>query len=482
MRNAMNAMLQIVTRNVWRWFLSGALVVCLLAQLLAQEKHLVEAEVYTTASSTGQLMANEGFRAFETLAQPDENYPTVMLDGTRTFQTVEGFGGAFTDAASSVFASLPEESQQEFLRACFDPVHGSGYTLCRTTINSCDYSDSMYTYDDIEGDANLAHFTIAHELRYRIPLIKKAEEIAGGHLRLFASPWSPPAWMKTNGDMLHGGKLKPQYFQTWADYFVKYIKAYAGEGIPIWGVTVQNEPMAVQVWESCIYTADEEKNFVRDFMGPTFRRDSLGDVKIMIWDHNRGIMYQRAQAAYEDPEASKYIWGTAFHWYVGEHFDNVRMVHDAYPDKKLLFTEGSTGGSWESAYRLARNVINDLNNWSNGWVFWNLLLNHSGGPRHAGGLEGSNIISVDSAGSKVVFNPPFYVFEQFSKFIRPGARRIACTSNDDDILATAFLNPDGKVAAVIFNTKSCDKIFQLWIDGKVLKKTLPADGVVSIVF
>ncbi len=480
----MNPMFETVQGSLSRWSLSGALVVSLLVPLYGQEKRPEEAEVYTTAGSTGQLMANEGFRAFETLAQPDENYPTVMLDMTRTFQTVEGFGGAFTDAAASVFASLPEKSQQEFLRACFDPVHGSGYTLCRTTINSCDYSDSMYTYDDIEGDADLTHFTIAHELRYRIPLIRRAEEIAGGggHLRLFASPWSPPAWMKTNGDMLHGGKLKPQYFQTWADYFVKYIKAYAGEGIPIWGVTVQNEPMAVQVWESCVYTADEEKNFVRDFMGPTFRKDGLGDVKIMIWDHNRGIMYQRAQAAYEDPESSKYIWGTAFHWYVGEHFENVRMVHDAFPDKKLLFTEGSTGGSWASAYRLARNVINDLNNWANGWVFWNLLLDHSGGPRHAGGLEGSNIISVDSTGSNVVFNPPFYVFEQFSRFIRPGARRIACTSNDDDILATAFLNPGGKIAAVIFNTKSCDKIFQLWIDGKVLKKTIPADGVVSIVF
>ena len=191
-------------------------------------------------------------------------------------------------------------------------------------------------------------------------------------------------------------------------------------------------------------------------------------------------MYQRAQAAYDDPNASKYIWGTAFHWYVGEHFDNVRMVHDAFPGKKLLFTEGSTGGSWSAGYQLAKNVINDLNNWAVGWVFWNLLLDKRGGPRHAGGLEGSNIISADLDSGKVMFNPPFYIFQHFSRFIRPGAKRIACTSNNDSLIATAFLNPDGKIAAVIFNLSGCDRLFQLWIDGKALKSTIPANGIVTI--
>ena len=447
----------------------------------AQGKHYDEARVYVTAESTGQLVADEGFRAFEPLQQPDENYPTIMLDPSKTFQRIEGFGGAFTDAAASVFAKLPKDSQEEFLKACFDPTDGSGYTLCRTTINSCDYADSMYTYDDVTGDTDLRHFSIAHELKYRIPMIKRAEGIADGHLRLFASPWSPPAWMKTNGNMLYGGKLKHSYYQTWANYFVKYLKAFSAEGLPVWGVTVQNEPMATQVWESCVYTADEEKDFVRDYLGPTFRKDGLGGVKIMIWDHNRGIMYQRAQAAYEDPKASQYIWGTAFHWYVGEHFDNVRIVHDAFPDKRLLFTEGSTAGSWTAGYHLAKNVINDLNDWANGWVFWNLLLDYRGGPRHAGGLEGSNIISVDSTGTKVIFNPPFYVFEQFSKFIRPGAKRIACTSNDDDLLATAFVNPDGRIVAVIFNLRDYSKLYQVWINGQTLKKTIPPNGIATVI-
>ena len=447
-----------------------------------QQKEFQTGRVFVTAQSTNQLLADQGYRALEPLEQPDENYPTIMIDESKTFQTIEGFGGAFTDAAAVVFAKLPKESQDEFLRACFDPDSGNAYNLCRTTINSCDYSDEMYTYDDVAGDTSLAHFTIEHELKYRIPLIKRAIETAKGNLRLFASPWSPPAWMKTNGNMLYGGKLKTEYYQTWADYFVKYIKGYEKEGIPIWGVTVQNEPMAVQVWESCIYTAEEEKDFVRDHLGLTFAEDGLGKVKIMVWDHNRGIMYQRVEAAYEDPKASQYIWGTAFHWYVGEHFDNVRMVHDAFPEKRMLFTEGSVGGSWLEAHKLAENVIEDLNNWACGWVTWNLLLDQDGGPRHAGGLEGANIITADLRTGQVTFNPAYYVFGQFSRFIKPGAKRIACTSNDDDLIATAFLNIDGKIVAVIDNKKSCDKMFQLWISGKVLKGTIPGDGVITIFF
>jgi glucosylceramidase len=288
--------------------------------------------------------------------------------------------------------------------------------------------------------------------------------------------------MKTNNDMLHGGKLKPEYNQTWANYFIKYIQSYKNSGIPIWGLTVQNEAMAVQVWESCIFTADEEKDFVRDYLGPELHKNGMKDVKLMIWDHNRGIMYQRVEAAYEDPEASKYIWGTAFHWYVGNHFDNVRMVHDAYPDKMLLYTEAGMGGSWRSATNLAKNMIMDLNNWANGFVFWNLILDEENGPRHAGGLHGSNIVNADLKAGKVIYNPPHYVFGHFSRFIRPGAERLPCTSNSDDFIATAFMNPDGKIAVVILNLKDTEQIGQMWIEKKVIKFTSPANGIITLLF
>jgi glucosylceramidase len=453
-------------------------------QSYSQKRDFKEAQIFITSRDPEQLLANHGFSPFEPLEQPDENYPTIMIDVDKTFQTIEGFGGAFTDASAVTFSKLPKESQERILKANFDPIEGNGYTLCRTTIHSSDYSEEMYTYDDVAGDKDLKNFSIAHDEKYRIPFIKRALEAAKGNIKIFASPWSPPAWMKTNNEMLHGGKLKPEYSQTWADYFVKYIKAYKSAGIPIWGLTVQNEAMATQVWESCIYTAKEEKDFVRDYLGPTLEKNGLGDTKIMIWDHNRGIIYQRVEAAYEDTEASKYIWGTAFHWYVGDHFDNVRLVHDAFPDKKLLYTEAGMNGSWDSAIRIAKNMIIDLNNWCNGYTFWNMLLDQTGGPRHAGGVPSSfrsNIITADLTTGEVTFNPPHYTFGHFSRFIKPGARRIACTSSSDDFIATAFINPDGEIAVVILNLKNTENILQLWVDGKAVKLRSPAEAVITMI-
>ena len=476
----MNALKLSAGLGALRPLIVGALCCIPALPSLSQRRDYKEAEVYVTAPVPQQLQANHNFCAFEPLEQPDEDFPTIILDDSRTFQTIEGFGGAFTDAAASIFAKLPKASQEKFLTACFDPVEGNGYTLCRTTIHSCDYADGMYTYAEVPGDKDLQHFTIAHDRKDRLPFIQRAQKAAQGNLRLYASPWSPPGWMKTNGEMLHGGKLKPEYFQTWANYYVKYVKAYAAEGLPIWGLTVQNEAAATQVWESCIFTANEERDFVRDYLGPTLQKNGLGDVKLMIWDHNRGIIYQRVEAAYEDPEASKYIWGTAFHWYIGDHYDNVRIVHDAFPDKQLLFTEGAMSGTWSSAQRLAKNVITDLNNWSVGWTVWNLLLDKDGGPRHAGGAHGSTIVNADTQTGELSFNPPHYVFGHFSRFIRPGAKRVACTSNSDDFIATAFLNPDGKIAVVIANLRDHEAFFQLWIRGKALRYSSPANAVITL--
>ena len=449
---------------------------------IAQQKEYKEAQIWVTAQSTNQLLANQGFKAFEPLEQPDENYPTIFVDNDVTFQTIVGFGGAFTDAAAITFGKLPKDVQDQFLKECFDPVDGQGYSLCRTTIHSCDFSDEMYTYDDVPGDTKLEHFTIEHDMQYRIPMIKRAMEASHNNLRFFASPWSPPGWMKTNGEMKHGGKLLPRYDQTWADYFVKYVQAYDRQGIPMWGLTVQNEALAVQVWESCYFTANEEKNFVRDYLGPTLEKNGLSDIHLMIWDHNRGIMYQRAEAAYEDPEASKYIWGTAFHWYVGDHFDNVRMVHDAWPDKGLLYTEAGMRGSWQVAGNLAKNMILDLNNWANGWVFWNLLLDSDFGPRHAGGHYGPNIVNADLKTGELTYNPPHYVFGHFSKFIRPGAKRVPCTSSSDGFIATAFINPDGFMAVEILNLKDTEQMGQMWFEEKVIRFSAPAHGMITILF
>ncbi len=457
--------------------------VCFYSNTFGQKKEVTEATVYVTAQSPEDLLFKHGPQVFVPLEQPDENYPTIIVDENKTFQTIEGFGGAFTDATAVIFSKLSREQKEAFIKAHFDPVEGNGYTLCRTTIHSCDYSDEMYTYDDVKGDKGLKHFSIDHDRKDRLPLIQGALKAANGNIKIYASPWSPPAWMKTNDNMLYGGKLKPEYFQTWADYFVKYVKAYEKEGIPMWGLTVQNEALAVQVWESCIFTAEEEKDFVRDYLGPTLKKNGLSGLKLMIWDHNRGIMYQRAQVAYNDPKASQYIWGMAFHWYVGDHFDNVRMVHDAFPDKGLIYTEAGIGGSWNDAFRLTKNMIIDLNNWAQGYTYWNMLLDETGGPRHAGGLfRGSNVVTFNTRTGELIYSPTYYMFGHFSKFIKPGAKRIACTSSSDYFIATAFKNIDGKVAINILNLSDADRDFQVWVNGKVARYSSPAHAIVTMVY
>jgi glucosylceramidase len=230
--------------------------------------------VYTTADSTGLRLSLTGTPGFEPAVQPLETEICVFVNPAKTHQSFLGIGGAITDASAEVFAKLPPERQKELLTAYYDREKGIGYSLARTNINSCDFSSGSYTYIK-EGDKELKTFSIAHDQLYRIPLIKKAIEAAGGKLVLYASPWSPPAFMKDNNNMLHGGKLLPDFYQSWAGYFTKFIKAYETEGISLWGITVQNEPMATQTWESCIFTAEEERDFLKNYLGPTMQKEGL---------------------------------------------------------------------------------------------------------------------------------------------------------------------------------------------------------------
>jgi glucosylceramidase len=299
---------------------------------------------YTTAKDTDlRLRATDTLR-FKDFGQPTETEVCVFVDPAHTFHTLTGIGGALTDAAAETFAKLPKDKQQEFIKAYYDPKEGIGYTLGRTNMNSCDFSSGSYDYV-AENDKELSSFNIAHDRTYKLPLIKQALAATGGKLTLYVSPWSPPAWMKSNKDMLHGGKLLPEYRQSWANYYVKYINALEKEGIPVWGLTVQNEPMAKQIWESCIFTAEEERDFIRDYVGPTLEKAGLSNKKLIAWDHNRDLVYQRANTYLSDPAAAKYIYGIGYHWYetwTGSNmqFENLKRVAETFPDKKLIFTEG----------------------------------------------------------------------------------------------------------------------------------------------
>ncbi|HEX9151586.1 MAG TPA: glycosyl hydrolase, partial [Flavobacterium sp.] len=287
--------------------------------------------VYTTADGTNLRLTKTDNLQFTDLKQPLETQLCVFVNPGKTFQTFLGIGGAITDASAEVFAKLTKENQKEFLEAYYDKEKGIGYSIIRTNIQSCDFSSGSYTYVE-EGDTALKSFTIAHDKEFRIPLIKKAIAAAGGKATVYVSPWSPPAFMKDTKDMLRGGRLLPEFYQSWANYYVKFINSYQKEGIPVWGLTIQNEPMAKQKWESCIYTAEEERDFLKNYLGPTLKKTGLGDKKIIVWDHNRDLLAQRASTILDDPEANKYVWGIGFHWYESwsggdAMFENVGKVN-----------------------------------------------------------------------------------------------------------------------------------------------------------
>ena len=458
-----------------------------ITQSTVPEKFKVEGKqviVYTTADSTAYRLTATDTLKFKELIQPVETQVCIFTNPEKTFQTFLGIGGALTDASAETFSKIPAAKQAELLQAYYDTKKGIGYTLARTNINSCDFSSGSYSYVN-EGDKELKSFKIDHDMQFRIPFIKKAIEAAGGKLTLFVSPWSPPGYMKDNNDMLHGGKLKPEYYQSWADYYAKFINAYEKAGIPVWGMTIQNEPMATQKWESCIYTADDERDFLKNFLGPTMQKDGLGDKKIIVWDHNRDLMVQRANVIFGDPEASKYAWGMGFHWYESwtggdKMFDNVKIVHEAYPDKNLMFTEGCPESFnpamyyyWGLGEAYGRSMINDFNNGTVGWTDWNILLDETGGPNHVKNFCFAPV-HADTKTGQLIYTNSYYYIGHISKFVRPGAKRIISSANRSQLLTTAFINEDGKIAVIVMNQSKLKITYNLCIDHNAAEvKILP---------
>jgi glucosylceramidase len=448
--------------------------------------------VYTTADQTNYRLSRTDTLTFKPMGQPLETQVCVFVDPSKRFQTMLGVGGALTDASAETFAKLPPAKQREILDAYFDPNKGIGYTVARTNIHSCDFSSASYTYVD-EGDKDLKSFSIAHDRQYRIPFIKQAQATAGGKLTLFGSPWSPPAFMKSNNDMLHGGKLKPEFHQSWANYYTKFIEAYEREGIPVWGISVQNEPMATQRWESCIYTAEDERDFLKNYLGPTMQRAGLGDKKIIAWDHNRDLIYQRASTILADPKAARYVWGIGYHWYEpwsggDQMFDNVRLVHETFPDKKLFFTEGCADSfkaedlhNWRLGEMYGRSMINDFNDGAVGWTDWNVLLDEQGGPNHVGNFCFAPV-HADTRTGELIYTNSYYYIGHISKFARPGARRIAASPSRSALLSTAFVNPDGKVSVVVMNRGEQKVDYFLWVAGNAAAVSSLPHSIQTLVF
>ena len=423
----------------------------------------------------------------------DINYTVSDDDGSENqlicvfpdmeYQTVKGFGGAFTEAAASTLTKLSAKNREKVLRSYFSSEDGIGYTLGRVHINSCDFCIGNYACIP-DGDTTIEGFNIERDKQYIIPVIKAAMSY-NGNISLLASPWSPPAHMKTNGNMNRGGKLKGEYSELWAECYVRFIKAYRDEGISIRAVTVQNEPNAVQPWDSCVYTAEEERDFVKHFLGE--RMEKLG-VRILFWDHNKERTLSRARVMLNDADAAKYVSGIGVHWYSGDHFEQLDMFNRLYPDKDIIFTEGcrtsykygqsDTSGTGEM---YAHDIIGNFNNGCSAFLDWNLLLDEHGGPNHVGNFCYAPIMA-DTVNDRVIVHDSYYYIGHFSKYVMPGAKRIGSSRYTDAIETVSFKNPDGSVVTVLLNRTEQAKPAVISVSGKLIKTELEPHSIATYVF
>lgn len=388
---------------------------------------------------------------------PDEGRENELINlyPQVTYQSFEGFGGAITDSAAYVFSLMNEKEQAEVLEQYF----GTGnmqYNMVRIPIDSCDFSLEHYEADSEEADENFEQFSFERVEKYIIPFLDAAEKAYGKRLEIMLSPWSPPAYMKTNKERNHGGKLKPEYTARWAEYICRYIQEYRSRGYLVTRLTVQNEPKAVQPWDSCIYTAKEEKAFITDYLWPEMVKQGLDDIKLYIWDHNKERAFEWAEDIFDETTA-KMIDGLAFHWYSGDHFEALRMIRERFPDKKLLLSEACIEYSkfdakdyLKNAQKYAHDMIGNLNNGMNSFMDWNLILDEQGGPNHVKNFCDAPFLYDTKKEMLKETNILGYLWH-FSHFIEKGAVRIGLTNYSDQLQVTAFRNNDN-IAVIILNT------------------------------
>lgn len=453
-----------------------ALAALMLTPALASSWSLVE-----TGRDTAQRLSPQPAPAATRSAAPAG---ALVIDPATRYQEMIGFGGALTESSAWVLAQLPAEARMEILRRYYDPQEGIGYTIGRTHLNSCDFSLNMWSLAPVPGDYDLHSFTLDPMRAWVMPLLHDARRVAGGdaNFKLIVSPWSPPPWMKTNNRMDDGGSLRREYAPSWANFFVKFAQAMEREErFPVWAFTIQNEPEAHQTWESCLYTPEQERDFVKNHLGPAMEKAGLLDrIKLIGWDHNRDRVEARADALLGDPDAAKYFWGLGLHWYVSNDFAASSRVHALYPDKPILFTEGCWEGGkhlgrWEHGEGYATQMIGDFSNWVAGYIDWNIVLDQRGGPNHVGNFCDAPVI-VDTDTKEVRYGPSFYYIGHFSRYVKPGAHRVASTGGEG-LDSVAFLNPDGSLVTVVMNKTVSSVSFALAAGGETLACSIPARSI-----
>ena len=460
-------------------------------------------QVYQT-SSTGDKLKLISIDK-ENTPVPEKNKVAIRLLPNQELQKYYGFGASFTESSAWNLATIPVDLRKKVLTNLFSPTEGAGFTLTRTHINSSDYSNNHYTYVE-EGDTDLSSFSINEDTKgfsgdensqvqgielidpsYDIiPMILEASSVPGADIKIIASPWSPPSWMKTGETSeMTNGTLLPQYYGIWAKYLSMYVSAYKDKGITLWGITPQNEPLHAHDarWDSNGLTPEQGRDFLRNHLGPQLVNDGHLNVenldaglRVLIYDHNKSTMNDYVAPTYNDPQASKYAWGTAFHWYASSELkennwyaEELNNLYNTWPNKGMIHTESSIdidpdhpidqywrestdyAGTFIPFETYAYDIITDLNHGVQGYIEWCIILSNQGQPNPYDNFNSAPVL-INPITDEVIYTPLYYLLSHFSKFIRPNARRINLESEKvDSIIYTAAKNTDDSIALVIFN-------------------------------
>lgn len=450
------------------------------------------------------------------------------------FQKIDGFGCAMTETSCYLLSNMSPENRKEALKCWFGPT-GVNAEFVRIHIDSCDYSLEEYqAVEDPIKDPELTTFSIKRDKKYIIPVMKEAMEIAGKPISVLLSPWSPPVQWKTPPELMQndaavydgkentvditkpnrcfGGRLKPEYYASWAKYLVKFVQAYLAEGLNVTMLSVQNEANAATSWDSCVWSGEQEKEFLVNHLYPAMKQAGLDrQVGIYIWDHNKERMIEHIDVMMDDG-ADTMIQGFAYHWYSGDHFEALSLLHGKYPEKILMHSEscglhipgkamafdgsGKDSGElspdfqelmkmtplevdFQDAKNYAHDIIGDINHGMNRWIDWNMIVDRTGGPRHVpGGFCAPMIAEEDGGFTRTI---SFEYIRQIAQAVQPGAQRIGSSIYSHNVEGTAVRNPDGTIGILLLNQQKKPMPVALRIQGHLCEMQLPEETLSTFI-
>lgn len=398
------------------------------------------------------------------------------------FQKIEGFGGALTEAAAYTYSLMNQENKDKFINLYFS-AEGANYGYLRMSIDSCDFGLGNYSAVEDEKDINFETFTLARDEKYIFPLLRDILKVKKD-IKIMLSPWSPPAFMKTNGQKNQGGKLKQEYRLAWAKYICKYVLEYRKNGFNVTMLTLQNEPNATQRWDSCTYTGVEEKDFIMNYLYPEILNNKLEDLEIYFWDHNKERVVERAKEVL-DNDTDKMLAGIAFHWYTGDHFEELDLFKKLYPNKKMIFTEGCVEYSrffadalMKNAHMYAHDIIGNLNGGMNIFLDWNILLDNIGGPNHVKNYCDAPIMYDQNEGA-IIKKISYNFISHISKY-GDSAVKIGHSKYTESIDVVAFKN-NKNTFVVILNKTNNTKEINLRINGLYSNFNIASESISTVI-